>query len=422
MQLPFLNTSVKKFKFFEWIIYLGLFLTSIFFTRQAMEKYFSEETGIKQYEEKKTNLYHPTIIMCLGYHDRSLYKYERDFNITYAIIAEDYLTYIDNFTLSIGENDLKMSKTKVQLNEIYTLKKGICHNVRAIRNVNEQYTEIVIWSNKLQITSVKFFFTSEKNSFGITWGSFKDGKMFSFDIFHGKGKYIELVLKKNIKVKLKCGQQSFYECVGSKIIKSDFSNCSSTCMMLTFPNVEYPLCPNKKFEEWHCGNTKEWECNFNTIQNVMRNVEKNEECPTSCHTNQYSVNTNDDIYLNGETHKTVLLRYRFVAPLKAKVYEEYFIYDTNDLIGFVGGTLGLFIGFSFSNFLTCLFENIQWIILKICSRNSNAIDNDQAKSSQNRKSEENVQLEQKFTRIKTELETVVKELEEVKKLRKNAFC
>ena len=115
------------------------------------------------------------------------------------------------------------------------------------------------------------------------------------------------------------------------------------------------------------------------------------------------------------------MEYRF-ATLKTEVYKEYLIYDVIGMVGMVGGTLGLFIGFSFSNFLTCLFENIQWIILKICSRNSNAIDNDQAKSSQNRKSEENVQLEQKFTRIKTELETVVKELEEVKKLRKNAFC
>ena len=41
--------------------------------------------------------------------------------------------------------------------------------------------------------------------------------------------------------------------------------------------------------------------------------------------------------------------YKFALPLKAKVYEEYLITDGITLIGSVGGTLGLFIGFSISN-------------------------------------------------------------------------
>ena len=60
---------------------------------------------------------HPTITICLGEPliDGEFYKYGTDFNITYAIIAEDYLTYIDYLTLSIGENYLNISQINFNL-------------------------------------------------------------------------------------------------------------------------------------------------------------------------------------------------------------------------------------------------------------------------------------------------------------------
>ena len=48
--------------------------------------------------------------------------------------------------------------------------------------------------------------------------------------------------------------------------------------------------------------------------------------------------------------------------MKAKVYEEYFIIDAIGLIGSVGGTLGVFIGFSFNNLIICIIGYIQSLI------------------------------------------------------------
>ena len=45
----------------------------------------------------------------------------------------------------------------------------------------------------------------------------------------------------------------------------------------------------------------------------------------------------------------IFLAYEFLKHEKVKVYEEYLIYDTVAMIGAVGGTLGMFIGFSFRN-------------------------------------------------------------------------
>ena len=38
-----------------------------------------------------------------------------------------------------------------------------------------------------------------------------------------------------------------------------------------------------------------------------------------------------------------------IAKGKMNVYEEYLIYDVKGMVGSIGGTLGLFIGFSFYN-------------------------------------------------------------------------
>ena len=54
---------VKFFKYLGWILYLGLFITTIFFTREAMEKFFSGDTSIT-YHETNIDLHHPTITMC----------------------------------------------------------------------------------------------------------------------------------------------------------------------------------------------------------------------------------------------------------------------------------------------------------------------------------------------------------------------
>ena len=57
-----------------------------------------------------------------------------------------------------------------------------------------------------------------------------------------------------------------------------------------------------------------------------------------------------------------------------KVYEEYIIIDAMGMIGSVGGTLGLFIGFSFSNVINLLIGYLQVVLNKICWKKSEIMD------------------------------------------------
>ena len=56
-----------------------------------------------------------------------------------------------------------------------------------------------------------------------------------------------------------------------------------------------------------------------------------------------NVNNNLQLYYNK------VLIYQFAYPEVLTKYEEHLIYDLIGMIGSVGGTLGMFIGFSFSN-------------------------------------------------------------------------
>ena len=55
-----------------------------------------------------------------------------------------------------------------------------------------------------------------------------------------------------------------------------------------------------------------------------------------------------------------ILTYQFAYPQVLTIYQEYLIYDGIGMIGSVGGTLGMFIGFSFSNVISSTLNFLQF--------------------------------------------------------------
>ena len=63
--------------------------------------------------------------------------------------------------------------------------------------------------------------------------------------------------------------------------------------------------------------------------------------------------------------------YQFAFPELVTVYEEYLIYDTIGMIGSIGGTLGIFIGFSLSNVISFLINCLRRLRIeprKLCKK------------------------------------------------------
>ena len=58
------------------------------------------------------------------------------------------------------------------------------------------------------------------------------------------------------------------------------------------------------------------------------------------------------------------LNYQFDYPQVLTIYQEYLIYDGIGMIGSVGGTLGMFIGFSFSNVISTILNFLSNLNIK----------------------------------------------------------
>ena len=104
-----------------------------------------------------------------------------------------------------------------------------------------------------------------------------------------------------------------------------------------FASVFYsiPIC--KTFEDF-------W-CSYDLLGQSFDDFTEN-GYPKTCNILQYS--GDKEWEWDSGRKPEVYFAYNFAPPKTVVVHEEYLIYDTIGLIGSVGGTLGMFIGFSFS--------------------------------------------------------------------------
>ena len=104
-----------------------------------------------------------------------------------------------------------------------------------------------------------------------------------------------------------------------------------------------PICQDSKKEIWK-NLTKNW----NTFLT---------SCPNSCKQYEYQgkMKSLDGYYNNS---KATGLDYLYLSGY-IEVHKEYLVYELDDVIGSIGGTLGLFIGFSFLGLLKYFFETIK---------------------------------------------------------------
>ena len=103
-----------------------------------------------------------------------------------------------------------------------------------------------------------------------------------------------------------------------------------------------------------CNSTEETAEAFWEIFDEFENV----DCAKLCSILEYSGKIDYwDPKSDSETPNTTFaITIRFAHPATLKVFEEYLIYDIIGLVGSVGGTLGMFIGFSFIDIVSRVFS------------------------------------------------------------------
>ena len=129
----------------------------------------------------------------------------------------------------------------------------------------------------------------------------------------------------------------------------------STCIPISLKTVQELAKSEPKHEV--CNNTM----SRGEIEEIFKLSNPKKYCKDPCEVVEYFGRTQK--WLDYETPDVLTLNIRFVSN-EVKVQEQYFIYSTVDLIGIIGGNLGLFIGFSF-------FDKIKQMISFITNRLQN---------------------------------------------------
>ena len=140
----------------------------------------------------------------------------------------------------------------------------------------------------------------------------------------------------------------------------------------------------------------------------MQNITTYDECPMSCSITHYSGTITLSEYHGFNDASSI--SYKFAHPLFTKVFKQYIIDDFMTMIGAVGGTMGLFIGFSFHNMLVYIIKYLQLAFMNYFGISNNENDN---RTSQNENLNQTIQHHQERFAM-TEIQMVQMEQREQK--------
>ena len=144
--------------------------------------------------------------------------------------------------------------------------------------------------------------------------------------------------------------ESYYDCLTAEILRENFSywnmtnkNCTKKCLPDHLTNNTTLQCEHK--DDVQCA-----------LEIIYWKYIRHSNCPKSCSIVKYSgrIEYWDQNHYRNESSLTIYLFYS--PPVKAKVYQEFLIYNFFDMFGSVGGTLGIFIGFSLNTIFNIIIN------------------------------------------------------------------
>ena len=200
--------------------------------------------------------------------------------------------------------------------------------------------------------------TSEANAYGAVFLEWLNGKMDSYTLRNNTEYFIYLKVKEFRHLKDLCQEQSYYQCLASKLQKGQSGDL---CAPLTLPTVSQ-FEDHKGCESYGC---KDCESEMETLESLYLDEDVcRGDKDNSCVIKEYTVED-----LRNSRRVADLNGFRFTLVMKPpkssrvtknlaylEIFTEYYLLDGYALIGTIGGTLGLMIGFSFMGSITSLTD------------------------------------------------------------------
>ena len=221
---------------------------------------------------------------------------------------------------------------------------------------------------------------SEQNSYGIAKGKWFDGKVYGrsgyrFALIHNHQSVDIFSVKEHRNLPYTCSNESYYECLVRRFEDVGFNETpqqdnnditlqlDGKCLPFSLPETRLPICKNNL----------EKACYANVLKQLMSNQEN--YCKRLCFVKEYKFALKEAPGLTEKSNDFVL-NYKFASPPASRnlrswmpvktVKREYLVVTFKSLVGSIGGTLGMFVGFSFIGTAEKLIE----YLLKLLERKS----------------------------------------------------
>ena len=350
---------VKIAKAIEWLTFIGLCISSIMFTHEVWEHYASYDSSYKISVGHTSES--PTFIICFSPRNSIAFEYGRDFNISYIIDMD-----LKNLqTLKEGINIIETSgtfingtKTKINYEILHTIYNGICHKISSDLISYNIWAAIVINFSKEVPEEVNYIISSGNNSYGQIMAEYYEGSthngfgLFGQEIWMKLQSRKYIYLDESVSPKSKCKNGfNFYECYEDKILQEIGNDCPSKCF------------PASNIKVASCKTIKEKKCAMNVISKNYSFIHSlADRCPRSCTSigfiNKYKWVGNFVERYFGLSNQSHAFWFWYKTEKGEEQHIEYLVYDFNSMLGSIGGALGMFIGFSFSNVISLALNKL----------------------------------------------------------------
>ena len=301
--------------------------------------YVSMNHLLKDKAERYKNVFNLTMFEAL---EELTYDFEEDFVVKHVIVTEDGDEQGEpTITLKYGMNQNK--NYILNMSRVATARHGMCCLIQSSFKISEIHEFRIVYNiDLLKIDmpdNLELYFVSKNAWQGIVDDDWIHVAPSQYEMRFEENK--EFRISQLVKITFMEGHENVTRCQEQMFEESD---CSTKCFPLKHNYLDMEPC--NSYEEANC-----------MIQQASLS---NTKCVQSKETLQYRMEKyygNNDVVPDPLKARTVKWTLSFPLTIM-EVKEEILIISPEDMIGYTGGALGLFIGFSCFEYFTRLLDRL----------------------------------------------------------------
>ena len=258
--------------------------------------------------------------------------------------------------------DKNEKEYQISVKELPSFRSGMCYTIEVQHpfDASELLPQIGITVQKRNedLEYVKVWMTSDLDYLAAAHSLYGNVLPFKFDVTFEEKQATMIAVVDARHRPLICndfddGHVSEQQCIVNHFLSNDLTVCPQKCLPIQMKGFQYinqsshlEKCANLEAEACN-GGPKVWDALYHTLAN----------CLVPCEFTTYiesQLEKNEMTNLKPDPNEAY---FELVLSDIRRVEKEVLVYDTNDMIGAIGGVLGLFLGFSFFDVLSMFLDN-----------------------------------------------------------------